>query len=239
MEKLVYVLWGEAAEGSDRYRDAVMGVAPELVDLSVGPVWIDVDDAESVCPSPAPPPAGEDPHVAVVSLWVHAYDRRPQAIEAALGTLGLRLAGYRVAESLWTDYGDTRWAGPRDWAAGERSPGISTVALLHRPEGLAVREWRRRWHGTQSPVSAEIQPRTRYVRNEVAHPVTDDAPELHGIVEECWASIDDVTDPMRFFCADGDPELLRRNVERMMESVGACLDLARLRSSTMSEYLLS
>jgi hypothetical protein len=31
---------------------------------------------------------------------------------------------------------------------------------------------------------------------------------------------------------------LTTNITRMLESVNACLDLARLRSATMSEYLI-
>jgi hypothetical protein len=41
-----------------------------------------------------------------------------------------------------------------------------------------------------------------------------------------------------FFNAEGDLEQMNRNVERMMGSVTACLDLDRLRSTTMSEFLL-
>ncbi len=95
----------------------------------------------------------------------------------------------------------------------------------------------RRWHGTQSPVSAELQPRTRYVRNEVVRPLTADAPLADGIVEEGWPSPRHVEDPMLFFSAGSAAEL-DANVSRMMESVSSCLDLARLRSSTMSEYLV-
>jgi hypothetical protein len=43
---------------------------------------------------------------------------------------------------------------------------------------------------------------------------------------------------MLFFNADGDLERLRANLDRMMANVTACLDLDRLRSVTMSEYLL-
>ena len=113
-----------------------------------------------------------------------------------------------------------------------------TVALIHRPEGLDYREWITRWHGTQSPVSAELQPRTRYVRNEVVRSLTEGAPEIGGIVEEAWPSAGHVADPKLFFNASTDEEL-GANVARMIESVTACLDLARLRSSTMSEYLVA
>ena len=47
-----------------------------------------------------------------------------------------------------------------------------------------------------------------------------------------------VADPMLFFNAGGDPEVMNQHLEAMMGNVIACLDLDRLRSTTMSEYLL-
>ena len=47
-----------------------------------------------------------------------------------------------------------------------------------------------------------------------------------------------VADPKLFFNAGTDEEL-GANVTRMLDSVSACLDLTRLRSSTMSEYLVA
>ena len=87
-------------------------------------------------------------------------------------------------------------------------------------------------------MSGELQPRTRYVRNHVVRPLTKDAPEVHGIVEEAWPSAEHVSDPMLFFNAGGDVDQMNANLERMMGSVTACLDLDRLRSTTMSEHLL-
>jgi hypothetical protein len=87
-------------------------------------------------------------------------------------------------------------------------------------------------------VSGELQPRTRYVRNEVVRPLTDGAPAIDGIVEEGWPSTTHVADPMLFFNAT-TPEELDAHLTRMMASVEACLDLTRLRSSTMSEYLIT
>ena len=68
-EKLVYLLWGEAAAGSDRYRDQLVGeVAPRLLATGATSVSVVVDDAGSDCPSPVPTPLGELPHVAAVSV---------------------------------------------------------------------------------------------------------------------------------------------------------------------------
>ena len=67
--------------------------------------------------------------------------------------------------------------------------------------------------------------------------LTEGAPDVDGIVEEGWPSTGHVADPMLFFNA-ASPEELDAHVSRMIASVDACLDLARLRSSTMSEYLI-
>jgi hypothetical protein len=240
MEKLMYVLWGDgdAAAGDELREQLIATTAPSLFASGARALMIDVHDADAAAaPPPVPTPEGEQSLAALVSVWIDAYDRRAP-FERALADLGRRVAGYLVVESVYDDYGTTEWSGPRTWEDGERSPGVLTVALIHRPEGIGYAEWIERWHGTQSPVSAELQPRTRYVRNEVVRPVTADAPEVHGIVEEAWPSAEHVTDPMLFFNAGGDPEVMNRNLVRMMESVNACLDMNRFRTATMSEYFV-
>ena len=239
MEKLVYLLWGPGGpDEGELLRARLLGeTATRLLDAGARGLAVNIHDrAAAEAPSPMPAPEGEAPHCAQISVWLDSYDRR-QPYDEAVGALGLPCAGYLVVESLYEDYGTTPHAPPRDWPDGERSPGVLTVALIHRPDGLSYREWIDRWHGTQSPLSAELQPRTRYVRNEVVRSLTVDAPEVHGVVEEAWPSARHVADPMLFYNA-GSAEQLKANVGRMLDSVNACLDLARLRSSTMSEYLI-
>jgi hypothetical protein len=240
MEKVIALVWGPGdPESGDALRhQLVEDTVPRLRRGGARAVTFNVhDSAADPAPSPAPPPAGEQPHVAQLSLWFDCYERGGD-LDAALTALDLRTATYLVVESLYDDYGTTPYAGPRDWPDGERSPGVLTVALIHRPEGLDYREWITRWHGTQSPVSGELQPRTRYVRNEVVRSLSEGAAEVDGIVEEGWPSVDHVADPKLFFNAATDEEL-GTNVGRMLDSVSACLDLGRLRSSTMSEYLVT
>jgi hypothetical protein len=239
VEKLVYLLWGDAdpLSGDQLRAHLLEDTVPRLIRSGQHGLTVAVhDSAAAAAPSPAPAPEGEPAHVAEVSVWLDSYEHR-RAVDQALVDVGRTVTGYLVTESLVDDYGTTRHARPRDWADGERSPGVLTVALIHRPEGLEYHEWIRRWHGTQSPVSGELQPRTRYVRNEVVRAVTDGAPAVDGIVEEAWPSVEHVADPHLFFNAPTEEELTA-NVTRMMESVTACLDLARLRSATMSEYLV-
>jgi hypothetical protein len=241
MEKLVYVLWGDGTpESGDAIRDSLIaGTVPRLQQLGGRDITVNVHDSDAAkAPSPVPAPAGEDPHVAEICVWLDSYDRR-DGVDEVIADAGLRYAGYLVTESLYEDYGTTPHARPRNWPDGTRSPGVLTVSLVHRPAGLDYATWIERWHGTQSPLSGELQPRCRYVRNEVVRPVTAEAPQIGGIVEEAWPSAAHVADPMLFFNADGDRDRLTRNVNAMLESVNSCLDLGRLRNSTMSEYLMS
>jgi hypothetical protein len=240
VEKIVYLLWGDGDPASgDRLRGALVeDLSPTLAGCGALAIGVNVHDSDAAAtPAPVPVPAGEDPHVAEVSVWIDSYDRRA-GMDESLTELGLRWAGYLVVESLYEDYGTTPHASARQWPDGARSPGVLTVSLIHRPEGVDYAEWIERWHGTQSPLSGRLQPRCRYVRNEVVRPLTAGAPEIDGIVEEAWPSARHVADPMLFFSADHDPATLEHNLAEMLRSVEACLDLTRLRNVTMSEYLI-
>jgi hypothetical protein len=238
VEKLVYLLWARPGRSGDALRDLLLeGVAPRLLDLGAQRLTVNVADSDADVPVPVPLPPGEAPVAAEVSLFLDCYDRRGP-FEALLDEVCERKAGYLVSESLYRDYGGNRFSKPRDWPDGQRSPGVLMLTLLERPARLSREAWLAHWHGVQSPVSEEIQPRARYVRNEVVRAVTRDAPPFEGVVEECWPSARHVSDPMLFYLAEGSPERLRAHVQRMLESVRGFLDLDRIRSFAMSEYLV-
>jgi hypothetical protein len=238
MEKLMYLAWLDpGATRADTERILLHEMAPQLLSLGPRRLSLDVRDPESDIPAPVPTPEGETPLHAVVSIWLDAVDYRAPYEEVLSGATR-RLAGYSVVESLYRDYGGNRWSGPRDWPDGERSPGVLTVALLQQPPDQTFEEWVTRWHTRISPITEAIQPRTRYVRNAVFRAVTDTAPPLRGIVEEAWPSLEHVTDPMLFYCADGDPERMNDHVTQMIEEINAFIDLDTFRSVTMSEWIL-
>ncbi len=238
MEKLIYLVWLDP-ETSRAEAEAVMlkTVAPELLALNPRGLSIDVRDTHSDIPAPMPTPEGETPLHGLVSVWLDALDYRAP-YEAVLTRTAVRVAGYQVVESLYRDYGDSPWAEARHWPDGERSPGVLTVALLEQHPDLTYEEWVTRWHTRISPITEAIQPRCRYVRNAVFRSITEGAPPFRGIVEEAWPSLEHVTDPMLFYCADGDPEKMNANLTQMVEEITAFIDLATMRSVTMSEWIL-
>ena len=234
----MYLAWFDPdATRSDVARVMLGDVASRLLALGPRRLSMDVRDPASDIPAPVPTPEGETPLHALVSVWLDAVDHRAP-YEEVLSGAAARMAGYSVVESLYRDYGGNGWSGPRDWPDGERSPGVLTVALLQQPPTQTFDEWITRWHTRISPITEAIQPRTRYVRNAVFRPVTDGAPPVRGIVEEAWPSLGHVTDPMLFYCADGDPERMNAHITQMIEEINAFIDLSTLRSVTMSEWIL-
>ena len=156
-------------------------------------------------------------------------DRRPRAPVR-------RLPGRRVALRRLRHH--AACASPGTGRTGDRSPGVLTVALIHRPDGLERSEWIDRWHGTQSPVSARA-PAAHPLRAQRGGPSADRRVRRRSTGSSTRPGRPPGTWPTR--CSSSTPtsaDELDANVSRMMESVNACLDLARLRSSTMSEYLL-
>jgi hypothetical protein len=232
MEKLVYLVRERASRDGVQLRGQVLGdVVPRLRDLGAHDVSVHLDDDGVTIPGPMPCPGGELPVRVGVSLWLDNHDDRSD-IEGVLTGVGERCDGYLVTESVYSEYGQRRGE-PRTWDAGERSPGLVTFALVHRNPLMDPRTFREFWYGHQSPMSEALQPRLRYVRNTVVHPVTAGAPPLDGIVVESWASEDVVSDIEVFH--NGDLE----NLTVMLDSVGTVFDMGRLRSIAMSEYLFS
>jgi hypothetical protein len=237
MEKVMYLVRLDREATRAEVADTLAGTGAELLDLGPLRLSLDLWDTYSDIPAPVPTPEGETPLHALVSVWVDSVEQR-QPFEDVLNRAATSLAGYSVVESLYRDYGDSPWAPPRDWADGERSPGVLTVALLQQHPAQTFDEWITRWHTRISPITEAIQPRCRYVRNAVFRALTDQAPALRGIVEEAWPSLEHVTDPMLFFCADGDPERMNANITQMIEEISAFVEMDTFRSVTMSEWIL-
>jgi hypothetical protein len=230
MEKLVYLIRERASRDGAQLRGQMLGdVVHQLHDRGATGVSVHLSDDKVTIPGPMPCPGGELPLRAGVSLWLDNHDERA-GVEDLLAGVGERCDGYLVTEAVYSEYGQRRGE-PRDWAAGERSPGLVTFALVHRNPLLDPRTFREFWYGHQSPMSERLQPRLRYVRNTVAHPVTAGAPPLDGIVVESWESEELVSDIEAFHLGDLE------NLTVMLDSVGTVFDMSRLRSIAMSEYL--
>jgi hypothetical protein len=238
VEKLVYLTWERPSVSSEELGDRVRAeLVPALLALEPRGLSLVVDDRDAGVAAPVPVPDDELPVRLAVSIWLDTFDDRG-AVEHALQPFGTRRAGYLVTESLCEDYGTTPdWPTPRDWPDGERSPGITVLTVFDKKPGLPDDVFYGHWYGHQTPMSAGMQPRVRYVRNAVVRGVTPGAPPLRAIVEESWPTVAHLTDPSLFFGAADDLEMAE-NIRVMLDSMKVFADASTLRTFTMSEYLL-
>lgn len=235
--KIVYLLWPPRGQEPVKTRDILRGdLSTRIIGSGAVRLTMDIADPESRMRSPAPKLYRGRPIAALLNVWIEDMGAR-RNIEDMLRYSGFQIAGYLVEESIYTEYGGNRHAGKRDWPDGRRSPGVTAVTLMMRPRRLTREEWIRRWHGTMSPVSEEIQPRTRYVRNLVIEGLTPGSPHFEGIVEEAWPSKKHVSNPFLFYGA-GNILQLARNMFRIMRAVKSFLNLSGIRTTMMSEYFI-
>jgi hypothetical protein len=239
MVKIIYILWAPKGQPKQTTQDLLLNkIQPRLYNAGVKKLTMYIDDEHSNVKSSAPKMYSGPEISAELSLWVDNIERHLE-IEIILQSGLFTYAGYEVEESIYTEYGGNKHFHVRDWPDGQRSPVLMAITLMERPGRLSREEWIKRWHGRQSPVSESMQPRARYIRNVVIQSLTSGAPPFEGIVEEAWPTVKHYTNPFLFYGA-GRMNIFKLavNMCRMLLSVSAFLDINRIRSSTMSEYIL-
>ena len=237
MDKLIYLLWSRNEMSREQRRAVLLEeCAPAMLKADAKYLLMNIEDDQVKVASPAPQNAFTDPFVAEVSVWVEQPGDRI-ALEDILGGAGFELAGYRVEEKIYTEYGGNEHGQVRDWPDAERSPGLVLVTPLERKKGLSREEWFKRWFGRQSPMSEAMQPRSRYVRNVVLEVLTEGATPYEGIVEESWPSAEHVRNPYLFYGAKNVFGLIK-NMAIMTHSVSRFLPFWKITSVTMSEYFV-
>ena len=173
----MYLVWDrpsvDGAELRSRFLD---DLAPRLLALGPHQLTMHLDDDEAPIPGPAPAPGHELPVRAAVSLFLDAHDHRAP-YEEVLADVGVRRAGYLVSEARVVRVRRQRPTGPAGLAR-RRALTRHQHLLPGRTATRAFdeRTFREFWHGHQSPMSEAVQPRWRYVRNTVVHPVTAGRP---------------------------------------------------------------
>ena len=231
MEKLLYVVWKDPAVSVERFKAEMLGpTARRLIDLGARALSVNLADELAAFAQGLRITHFAQPVAGTVSIWMNtALDRAP--IEEALSGVTTRTAGYLVLESM--PIVNTKHVVP----AGERTPGICTVAFLEKPPHMTYEAWLDRWQGHHTKVAIETQGTFLYVQNAVVRAVTADAPPWVAIVEEAFPA-EAATDPMVFYDAGGSKEKLKENQRRMFESCKTFIDFNQIESHPMSSYVI-
>ena len=226
MEKVVAVLM--AADRGEDWCERQRGpVADAILALGVPGLTVNVRDA-AVRQSLMTLTTLDPPGAAVVSIWTQqCYGDQ---IAAALELLAAEcdaLAAYLVTES-------SPLLAPLE--LGCRTTGLANIALLRRPAELDRATWLTRWQHDHTPVAIETQSTFGYTQNAVVRPLTANAPELAGIVEELFPA-DAITDLKAFFGAADDADLQQR-LARMVASTTAFGANENIDTVPTSRYVL-
>lgn len=231
MEKLVYMLWKPDAVSALDFGARLRALAPELTMAGASAIALNVVDEQVGHALEARITRLEPPLAGALSFWLDCADDRASC-ERLLGSVTARTAGYLVVESV--PLRNTTSVA----ALGARTPGINMVTCIEQPARLTYDAWIAHWHGHHKQVALETQCTFLYIRNVVVRTLTADAPPWAGIVEEGFPA-EAVTDPRIWYRADGSEERFRANLQRMIESVNAFLDIDRVESHPMSQYRLT
>jgi hypothetical protein len=226
MEKLVYLMWGEAGHPPSEIRDLLLQeISPRLLGAGARSLNVSVADLQEEIPKPMLLMGEGATLSAAISLWMDNIDDRGP-LEHALGAAAARLDGYLVTESIPEPCLD------RDWPDGTRSPGLTHFTWFPKPERLSDEEFFHGWHQVHSPFSFDLHPlRWQYVRNSVARTLTAGSPPIRAIVAERFRTLEDYTDPERLF---GSRELLMRSGEEL----SSYADIDQIHSVPLSEYIV-
>ena len=231
VEKLIYVLWKPEEDADADFAQRMLGdVAKQFADRGVHGLSMNLVDEHAAAVQKSRITHLNAPIAGTLSCWLDSADDRGPYEEILRGVTA-RTAGYLVVESV--PIVNTTHTAP----LGQRTPLINMVALIERPDWISWDEWVHHWHGHHRKVALETQSTFLYIRNVVVRALTPEAPPWSGIVEEGF-NAEAVTDPMQWYDAGGSPEKLKENMERMIESVKAFLDMSRVESHPTSEYRL-
>ena len=79
------------------------------------------------------------------------------------------------------------------WDSDDVEPGVKRVSFIHRLPSLDRATFASYWAEHHAPLARQHHPGIRrYVQNVVIAPLTDDAPDIDGIAELSFASVDDM-----------------------------------------------
>jgi hypothetical protein len=231
MEKLLYAFWHPKKSSTQLRDELVQLLGPQLKrEQGVHSVQINVADEyftpneKSLQPIHRIQPGLQG----VISLWVDSgYYRKP--LEQRMRQ-HVNFHGYSVVESRPI-------ASRQQASGGKRLDALSQWCFLTKPKHFAHQKWLSIWWDSHTQVAIDTQSTFQYAQHAVMRALTPNAPELHGIIEECFPPAA-FTSPEIFFDAVGDKAKFERNNKIMMDSCARFVDFDAMDLIFTSQYVI-
>jgi len=163
--------------------------------------------------------------LALVSVWGDLADAL-ERWQTEMASIGGSVAGYQVTESMPVAY-------EKDWEDGNASPGTVLLTLMKKNAKLSYEQFMDEWFGHHTPMALRIHPLWNYTRNVVESVVIEDSPPFDGIVEEHFQSLQDITNPKRFF---GGVFTMFPNMLKVGRHANKFLEISATENYLLTEY---
>lgn len=176
---------------------------------------------------------GDDPDGHVLSSGVTVWVDRVEQCDSVVDHLPptARTAPYLVTESV-----PLEWRA-RDWLDGSRSPGVGLLTCFPKLAEIDHETFYARWHGSHTPLTFEIHPVQRYVRNVVTRTLGD-GPLVDAVVTESFAA-EDLLDFSRFYGGAAPAVPWEEAMARIDADLRTFADMDRLQTAPVDEVLLA
>jgi uncharacterized protein (TIGR02118 family) len=94
---------------------------------------------------------------------------------------------------------------------------VTRISFMRRRPGLTRRQFADHWTNVHTPLARRHHPALRrYVQNVVVAPLTPEAPEVDGIAELGFRSIDEMNS--RMYDSPEGTEIIRADVRRFIDT---------------------
>ena len=231
MQKLIYPIWKADDISAEAFRSTLLKtLSPKLISLGTLKLRICVADEDVAAAASYIITSDDDPIDGLVSIWVNSYLYRSK-IEREIAAHVGRYSGYSVWES--EPLANKDHATP----IGHRTPGMSEIVLLRKPDQLDHSDWLDLWHNYHTPVAIETQSTFGYRQNVVIQSLTPDALHQDAIIEENFPA-PAIHSRMAFYDAGDDNDLYRERERKMIDSCTRFIDFKKMDCIPMSEYIM-
>lgn len=233
MEKILYPLWKSVNLSGDEFREELLHkLAPKLARLDgVHGLRVCVADS-AVAPGQARRIESHAPLPdAMLSLWVD-FAGAAAHWEPLIDEHVHRKIAYLVVEAEPLVSHERHPSRP-----GERVYGMCHVVFMSPPADMEREQWLAVWKDSHTQIAIDTQSTFGYRQNLVARCLGEDTPPCHAVVEENFPP-EAMTSDHAFYATGGDENLLRHNMNAMMESCARFIDFTKIDVIPMSEYLI-
>lgn len=227
MEKVMYPLWKMAQQDADSFaRMLLQELAPQLLELGARGLRLSIVDSEVATAQHLRQQNCQPLMDAMLSLWLDSAVLR-EPFDAAIRARVADMSAYLVTESEPLR---------SNTEPGQRTPGMTQVVFLQRPQRLSEKQWLEIWQGSHTQVAIDTQSTFGYRQNVVVRALSDNAMPFDAIVEENFPAAA-MTSMHAFYGVDTDAQL-QANVKAMIDSCTRFIDFDKLDVIPTSEYLL-